>query len=175
MAKIIAVSIGSETINVTKKELEQAVNTILADAVWALHANEVIRKDDGVEWLDSHTIEICIESGALSVKIVDAEEENKMIKRCPKCKVSIETDVTLKCIGEFTITRTLARCEKIKVEDNPVVKAMICHNCGHEGDPKEFDAEEADKGRFFKLNDQKGRKNWYSQPFDSASPNLVEH
>lgn len=57
---------------------------------------------------------------------------------CPKCKEDVTEHVTLKCVGEFTITQMAVRSEKVKVADHPEVVAITCHGCGYEGEPEEF-------------------------------------
>lgn len=57
---------------------------------------------------------------------------------CPKCNSNVEEHSTLKCVGEFTITRMEMRGEKVEVADQPEVDTITCHGCGYEGEAEEF-------------------------------------
>lgn len=76
MGTTVEVKMGDETIKLTKEELDQVADQILADTVLALHADELIRYDDGSAWVDSHMVELSVESGKLKIDIVDAPEDN---------------------------------------------------------------------------------------------------
>ncbi len=57
---------------------------------------------------------------------------------CPKCGANVEEHSTLHCVGEFTITRTEVRSEKVEVADHPEVETITCHGCEYKGEAEEF-------------------------------------